>query len=438
VWYRTLRWLLDAPGQLDRWQESYGDIFEAKIAGLPPVTLIGEPSLAASMLANTRTRAGAPNRFMEAVLGERSVICIDDEEHLNRRRRLIRALTGEALGNTKARQSDLIDRHLNSWPSEGELSLDTRVQALAFELVVDLLVGGSPLEAREGLGKALGHLWGIVDLPRPAMLLAYLAARGVSPPIDPGRASPLRPLYKRRHRAYEAIRTEIHRRTEGGQSADDDLLGWLLLSAGRDSIPERDICHDVVALMAAGHDTCATVLSWAVHYLTHHPEVLERVREDLLNDEKGTLEAVISETLRLCPPVMLTLRELTADTTAGPYELSAGTYVAPCIYLANRHPSRFREPARFDPTRFLGEGESDHLSYGGGIRRCVGAHFAHAELVAVLSKICLQFSFRPVSEEMERRAPRALIFGVGRPARGGRVHVLRHTGDGVAGSRRPA
>jgi hypothetical protein len=95
----------------------------------------------------------------------------------------------------------------------------------------------------------------------------------------------------------------------------------------------------------------------------------------------------------------------------------------PTPFLHN-DPETYRDPLRFDPDRFLGKRPDPNtwIPFGGGVRRCPGAAFAHMELDIVLRTLLRELEFEPTTERGERMLFRGVAFA---PARGGRAIVRR-------------
>ena len=155
-----------------------------------------------------------------------------------------------------------------------------------------------------------------------------------------------------------------------------------LLAAGP---PERELRDQLVTLLAAGHETTAGALAWALERLARHPAVQERLRED----GDAYLDAVVKEVLRVRPVLSATPRKAAVPYTVGGWTVPAGIHVTPSPYLAHRRPERWPDPTAFRPERFL-DGAPEPLTwlpFGGGTRRCAGAAFATMELKAVLATV---------------------------------------------------
>jgi cytochrome P450 family 135 len=150
---------------------------------------------------------------------------------------------------------------------------------------------------------------------------------------------------------------------------------------------DGELRDELVTLLLAGHETTATSVAWAVERLVRHPAKLRRLHDELDEGREDYLGAVVEETLRIRPVVPIVARVLTGELQVGDHTLPAGTRVAPCIYLVNRHPGVYESPREFMPERFLDGSSPETFSwipFGGGIRRCIGAAFATQEMKLML------------------------------------------------------
>ena len=194
----------------------------------------------------------------------------------------------------------------------------------------------------------------------------------------------------------------------GPPAVVDDLI------AAADTV--RELRDQLVTLLAAGHETTAGSLAWAMERLARHPHVQRRLRED----DGAYVDAVVKEVLRVRPVLSATPRQAVVPYTVGGWTLPAGTHVTPCPYLAHRRAEQWPDPTAFKPERFL-DGAPEPFSwlpFGGGTRRCAGAAFATMELRAVIGAVTAAVDLRPdrrAGERMRRRGVTLL------PSRGGRV-----------------
>jgi cytochrome P450 len=144
------------------------------------------------------------------------------------------------------------------------------------------------------------------------------------------------------------------------------------------------------------------------------PAVEQRLRDELdhasregpLTPERivrlELLDAVVREALRLQPVVPIVGRILDKPARVGGWDLPAGVGVVCSIYLAQRRPSVYPEPRRFDPDRFLGKkfSPNEFFPFGGGVRRCIGMAFALYEMKMVLARVLTRATL-----QLDRSAP---------------------------------
>jgi cytochrome P450 len=143
-------------------------------------------------------------------------------------------------------------------------------------------------------------------------------------------------------------------------------------------------------VLAAGHETTATAVAWAIERLVRHPDKLARLVAEIDAGEGDEyMQAVVTETLRVRPVVPMVIRVLNEPLRVGKHELPVGTRVVPSIYLTNRNPRVYEKPQEFRPERFLDNAPETFswIPFGGGIRRCIGASFATPEMKLILSTV---------------------------------------------------
>ncbi|XP_067139879.1 LOW QUALITY PROTEIN: uncharacterized protein [Centruroides vittatus] len=179
------------------------------------------------------------------------------------------------------------------------------------------------------------------------------------------------------------------------------------------TLSEDDILEEVDSFMFAGHDTTALATSWSLYLLGHHPEIQQRVQEEIdlvlgdddrpmtLDDlrELKYLECVIKEALRLFPSVPLISRNLSEDVTVDGHTLPKGSTCILFNYMLHRDPKVFPEPEKFDPDRFLPENTAGrhpyaYVPFSAGSRNCIGQRFALLEEKTVLANLLKRFTFK--------------------------------------------
>lgn len=172
---------------------------------------------------------------------------------------------------------------------------------------------------------------------------------------------------------------------------------------------EDEIREEVNTFMIGGFDTTATAAAFAVHLLGNHPEVQEKVHDEIdavfggdrerpvtIDDIRRLkyLECVLKETLRLYPPIPAIARKVDEDIVIGKHTIPKGTVSIVMIYFLHRHPRFFDNPDSFVPERFLGHQDRHpflYIPFAGGARNCIGQKFAQLEDKILLAHIMRRF-----------------------------------------------
>jgi cytochrome P450 len=185
-----------------------------------------------------------------------------------------------------------------------------------------------------------------------------------------------------------------------------DLLSALLAVRDEDGtgMTDRQLRDETITVMLAGHETTALALAWALHLLAGDPAAEARMRAEVttvLGDRPATAadlprliyaDAVLTEAMRLYPPIPGFGRQTTEPCTVAGYRLPAGANVAVSPWVVHRDPRFFPEPDAFKPERWL-DGLSERLPrfayfpFAGGPRVCIGQGFARLEAVLLLATI---------------------------------------------------
>jgi len=175
-----------------------------------------------------------------------------------------------------------------------------------------------------------------------------------------------------------------------------------------------DIVAQSFIFLVAGQETVASTLNFVLYLLAVHKEVQEKCLEEIQsatpNDEPITykqiqhdtpyLEAVITEALRLYPPVGRFDRNCQKD-----YQLTdqlvipKGAAVCVPVYAIQRHPDNYENPDTFDPERFLKTSINPftYMPFGYGPRNCIGMRFAMLEMKLVVANLVKKFCIEPSS-----------------------------------------
>jgi cytochrome P450 len=400
IWSRRAQWMLEQS------RARFGETFTLRIAHEDTWVIVSDPEAVKRVFTGDPRvfHAGEGNQLLRPILGENSILVLDEKKHIGQRRLLLPPFHGERMQGYGEKMAEIAAREIESWPTGTPYRLRPRMQAITLEIILETVFGVHGGERMEALRRALRDFLDLTTDPR--LLLPVVL-------IGPDRIRRIPAFRRRIERVDELIQREITERREADDLAErDDILSLLIAARHEDGSPMSDveIRDELLTLLVAGHETTATALSWAMERLVRHPQKLERLREEALSGEDAYLTATIQETLRLRPVIVLVIRRLTEPVEIGGYELPAGASVNPCIHLIHRNPEIYPEPDAFLPERFLDNppGTYTWIPFGGGVRRCLGAAFAQFEMTVVLRELVRRHRIVPADPASERPFRRAI------------------------------
>jgi cytochrome P450 len=157
---------------------------------------------------------------------------------------------------------------------------------------------------------------------------------------------------RRREPRDDLISTLAESEIDGVRLTDDEIFAFLLL------------------ILPAGVETTYRASGNLLVALLTEPTLLAELRAD-----RSMLRGAFEEALRWEPPITTVVRRAVRDCELGGIAIPAGTHVSVSVAAANRDPTRYPDPDRFDPTRR----NIAHLTFGGGPHLCLGMHLARME-----------------------------------------------------------
>lgn len=388
----------------------YGDVVRVRL-GPRTLHLVNHPDHVDWILHRNRgaydkrTRSTAVTR---AVCGE-SVLTSDGESWERRRRLLQPAFHHGVVRDHAARIFAAAGEMISGWETELELNAQRDIgldmMRLTFTIAGRCLFRRDLRDQADGVEEALRTVlavtWRRIEswapfpgwMPGPGHFAFARAMRCLNGTVD-------RMIHDSRELADEDPEAQ-------------DILS--LLIRARDSVSgaglgDVEVRNEVVTLLLAGHETTANALCWAFHLLSRHPEHQEALGDEaraVLGDgwdapDEGRvrqLEGIgrlLSETLRLYPPVWIMERRVARSDTVGGYTLARGSSVLVSPFALHRHPDYWDRPDRFDPDRFRRGVPPVYMPFGSGPRSCIGREFALLEAKIVLAAVLRAFVLHPV------------------------------------------
>ena len=414
--FQTIRWGARPMRFMEDCRQRYGDVFTVRILQGGTWVFLADPEHVKQVFTGDSAvfHAGEGNEILLPLVGDHSVLLLDEKPHMRQRKLLLPPFHGERMERYGELMREVAEEEVESWPRGEPFELLPRMQAVTLEVILRAVFGlerGARLdELRDSMRALLGN---VMD-PMSGLLLTLLGPR---------RFRRLPPVRMALAPSNKLIYDEIDRRREAADLEErEDILSLLLQARYEDGQPmsDEELRDELITLLVAGHETTATALSWAVERLVRHPDKLARLRDEVRAGEGDYLDAVIKETLRLRPVLPAVARQLTEPVQIGDYLLPAGVRIAPSIYLVHRRADVYPQPYEFRPERFLERpaGTYTWIPFGGGVRRCLGASFALFEMQQVLAAILGRVELAAARPESERVRRRQITLA---PSRGGQV-----------------
>jgi cytochrome P450 len=288
------------------------------------------------------------------------------------------------------------------------------MMALAMRIVGEALFGTNVQAQTQVVGRAFNLL--------SAQIVGRFRTFNIIPPVLP---TAMDRAFRRAIAELDGVIYQIIGARR--QSGDDhgDLLSMLMLARDEETgaqMSDRQLRDECLTMLVAGHETTATVLTWAWALLDRHPQALDRLQAelgDVLGGRAPTVSdiprlsytrMVIDEAMRLYPPVYVLSRKVLADDEIGGYRIPAGSSVDISPYVTHRHPAFWERPDAFEPERFspdqvAARHKYAYIPFSTGPRMCIGNSFALMETTIILAMVAQRYRLRVAPGHVVRPAP---------------------------------
>ena len=417
------------------WRE-HGDVVQFPIPR-PPSYFVNDPDAVRRVLveqARTYGKSTIQYRALSLVTGEG--LLTSDADVWRRQRRMVQPAFHQ---ETLAQLTDYVERSSSSvladWERAGTgamVDIDVAMMHATLEVVGHALFGSDLSQDASALADA--------TLDALDVVIARARVPITPPGWIPTRAN--RRLAAANNVFDSAVRRMIAERAHA-QVRTHDMLDMLMEVRDEhgQGLSGEEIRNQMVTFIVAGHETVASALTWAWALLAAHPQEQESLHEELsqiVRDAPLTIDdyprlvrtrAVFDEALRLYPPAWLITRKALASGELAGRMVPAGSLVIMSPWLLHRHPSLWRDPEEFCPSRFIDEevDRSSFLPFGAGPRMCIGRDFAYVEGVLMLARLASRFQVSyPAGAGVPAMDPLVTI----RPAGGLKLRITRRAEGG--------
>jgi len=291
------------------------------------------------------------------VMGK-TILEMDGHEHTRHRNIVSMAFVPRALqGTLPGVIAEIAHTMIERFAGDGRADLVSQFTR-TFPLRVIAHIIGVPIADYDAFKRWSLELIGFADDPAKGFAAAATLVDYLRPIVErarPGRGAPTEAVLP-----GDLLSTLTHAEVDGHRLSDEEVYSFLRL------------------LLPAGSDTTYRLIGSTLFALLTHPDQLDAVRAD-----RSQLDRAVDEALRWEAPVQFAARETTAETTLGGVTLPEGAQVLTALGAANRDPSRFPDPDRFDMHRQ----SSDHVAFGFGRHFCLGSHLARIEATTALNAL---------------------------------------------------
>jgi cytochrome P450 len=381
-----------------RYFDQFGDNFSLKIGKTKHVILSRDNEVAEYILQKNQKnfqKSELQTKFISKYLGK-GLLTANGDFWLKQRRLIQPAFHKQKMNQLVQNMQQTIISELKDLPEEKAVASFPIMNQLAFNVVAKSLFHISAKEEK------LNHLKEIIlqvqDFLIKEIRLPYKAFWfKVSGQIKKHQALALE---------SDAIIREIVEERKKSKDKHNDLLDMLLETRYEDTgegMSIQQLIDEIKILFIAGHETTANALTFMLHLLGNHPQIQQKVFDEIIEIESQTadvveqlqkmtyINAVINESMRLYPPAWITDRENIDDDEFLGYRIKEKTLIGVSFYELHRNPKYWINPEEFNPERFLGEQKKESYKYfypfGAGPRMCIGLGFAMYEMCLALSHI---------------------------------------------------
>jgi cytochrome P450 len=362
-----------------------------------------------------------------------SVLTIDGELWLSKRRMLQPIFHKQRLQNMTQQMVDGGAKMLTRWntlPDGQALNLGEEMKLVTLDIINRTMFSVNVLPEVERIGQSVDvGLHYISD--RTRMLI----------PIPTTWPTPANLSFKQALASLDEYLYRVISERRASAEHPGDLLDMLLEARDEDTgkgMNDEQVRNEVASIYGAGHETTAVALSWAWFALNQNPEVLAKLQQEIDQVLQGRqletsdlpnlpyTQAVFEETLRLYPPVPMTVRSPEEDTQVGEYDFPKNTLTAISIYNIHQHPDYWKDPQKFTPERFLPENKASlnrvaYIPFLTGPHLCIGNNFALMEGTLLLAMMAQRYEVKLLpGQEVTRDVAITM-----RPKGGLQVQLLR-------------
>ncbi|XP_012672827.1 cytochrome P450 26A1-like [Clupea harengus] len=397
----TLQLILQRRKFLRMKRQKYGYIYKTHLFGNPTVRVLGAENVRQILLGENKLVAVQWPASVRTILGSDTLSNVHGSQHKNKKRAIMKAFSREALEQYIPVIQEEVRSALRDWLKRDACVLVyPEMKRLMFRIAMRILLGFEPDQIKtdeqelvEAFEEMIKNLFSLpIDVPFSGLYRGLKARNFIHSKIE------------------ENIKKKIQE--EDTERKHKDALQLLIENSRKCEEPfsMQAIKEAATELLFGGHETTASTATSLVMFLGLHPEVVQKVREELQQKEEVGLYSkgetpsmelleqlkytgcVIKETLRINPPVPGGFRVALKTFELNGYQIPKGWNVIYSICDTHDVADTFPNKEDFQPERFMAKASEDssrfnYIPFGGGSRMCVGKEFAKVLLKTFLIEL---------------------------------------------------
>ena len=416
---QLIHWTLNPVDYMETNAAKYGELFTVRL-GKQIAVMVNHPEAMQSILTSKCLNApGESNDLFRLFAGDNSIFVESETRHKRSRQLLMPPFHGERMQSYGELICEITKKTIAQWQVDRPFSTHASMQNITMSIILQAVFGLYEGDRYQKLKELFFTYLKNIGSTLGGLLIYFPVLRK-----DWGSWSPWGGIQRITSQIDELLYAEISDRRTQPDSERIDILSLLMSARDEDgeAMTDVELRDQMMALLIAGHETSATALTWAFYWIHKHPEVKQKLLQELdsLPDNAKPMDifrlpylsAVGNETLRVSPVGMLTFPRVVQSTVEiMGSQFQPGVELMGSIYLTHQRENLYPEPKKFKPERFLERQFSpfEFIPFGGGDRRCIGAALAMFEIKLVLATILSETELALADDKPVKMKRRGLL-----------------------------
>ncbi|XP_060533271.1 cytochrome P450 4C1-like [Cylas formicarius] len=307
-------------------------------------------------------------------------------------------------------ETEVLVEEMKGYAGKGEIDINNLISKWIFEISCEIVLG---IKAHAYAGGS--NFVRLVDRG-----LQILATRVFRIYLHSDFVFYKTPLGKEAILLVEEVRTFVQkivdeRKRQPTEKMDAQFVSFLDFLLADNRYTDSEMVDEMLTMLIASADTTTTTSNFLFMVLGFHPDVQEKVYEEILEvigprravemsdlPELKYIERVINEVMRLFPVAPFLLRTAFEDIDLGDKIIPKGAAIVYSFLVTHRMEKYWPDPLKFDPDRFLPEEiakrpSSAFAPFSCGPRNCLGRKFGMTYMKVLVATVLRRYRFHSYS-----------------------------------------